>query len=230
MAPHGFNHTIVANANDQTGGRTGHRLQRQESFSAVAIDHCIRPHPCGYNPSMEAHDDSAGGVGACEEGTTFDIESTLPYLYDAGTGIGNAFKTDLKRFDITLPMWRVLACIADRGDQSVTEISRRAGQEVYTTSRLITAAAEAGRVQRRAGRDGRTLSLRLTREGRRLVERLSPRARDLERSALEGIAPAEAVLLRQLLRRIASNVAASRRNEPSPSSASDASNQPEIAP
>jgi DNA-binding MarR family transcriptional regulator len=141
----------------------------------------------------------------------FDVESTLPYLYDAGTSIGNAFKSDLRRHDITLPMWRVLATLADRDDQTVTEIARRSGLAVYTTSRLVAAATEAGRVQRRTGRDARSLNLRLTREGRRLVERLTPRARDLERTALEGIEPAEAALLRDLLRRIAANVSAPRR-------------------
>jgi DNA-binding MarR family transcriptional regulator len=178
---------------------------------------------------MKAHAQSASRAEAKAEEPTFDIESTLPYLYDAGTGIGNAFKADLKRFEITLPMWRVLACIADRDDQSVTEISRRAGQEIYTTSRLIAAAADAGRVQRRAGRDGRTLSLRLTREGRRLVDHLSPRARDLERSALAGIAPAEAALLRQLLRRIAINVAAPRRSAQTSPTSSEVSPSPETA-
>ncbi len=152
--------------------------------------------------------EAAGGRG---HPSTFDIESPLPYLYDAGTSIGNAFKADLKRFGITLPMWRVLAALADREDETVTAIAERAGLEIYTASRLVASAVNAGRVQRRPGKDARSLSLRLTRDGRALVDKISPLALALERTALAGIEAAEAAKLRILLRRIAGNVALPRR-------------------
>jgi DNA-binding MarR family transcriptional regulator len=59
------------------------------------------------------------------------------------------------------------------------------------TVRLVDRLQDAGYVTRREGRDGRSVSLRLTASGRRAAERVSRARGEVLEDALSGLAPAE---------------------------------------
>jgi DNA-binding MarR family transcriptional regulator len=70
------------------------------------------------------------------------------------------------------------------------------------TVRLVDRLQDAGYVRRRPGRDGRSVSVRLTASGRRAAERVSAARAEVLQEALAGLAPAERHALDQLVARV----------------------------
>jgi len=104
---------------------------------------------------------------------------------------------------ITLPEWKVLAIVADRGPVMPVEIGRLGTQPKATVSRLVARLLEAGLLGRRprAG-DGRTFELFLTGGGWRVYGALAPRARRLEAKVAEALSPRERATLEHLIGKI----------------------------
>lgn len=104
---------------------------------------------------------------------------------------------------ITLPEWKVLAIVADRGPVMPVEIGRLGTQPKATVSRLVARLLEIGLLGRRpkAG-DGRTFELFLTEKGRRVYGRLVPRARRLEAKIDAALSPRERETLEHLVGKI----------------------------
>ena len=139
----------------------------------------------------------------------YSLESTLPYLLNrAGTHIGNAFNQELKRFDLSVPEWRILAALAQSNDQSLTELAAHTAIEISTLSRLVAAAQRRGLLARKKnGEDARSIAIRLAPAGRALAVQIIPLAELYERIALAGIEPAEVARLKRLLGRVFENIA-----------------------
>jgi DNA-binding MarR family transcriptional regulator len=106
----------------------------------------------------------------------------------------------------------VLAAVAAGEGQTITGVAQRAGTEIYTTSRLLAAATRNGLVSRRPGADARAVVVSLTRSGRRLVSRITPQARLLERRALAGLPAEDSERLLALLKRIVGNLSGGNRS------------------
>ena len=70
------------------------------------------------------------------------------------------------------------------------------------TVRLVDRLEAAGYVTRRPGRDGRSVSLRLTASGRRAAKRVSAARAEVLQDALAGLAPAERETFDELLSRV----------------------------
>jgi DNA-binding MarR family transcriptional regulator len=70
------------------------------------------------------------------------------------------------------------------------------------TVRLVDRLQDAGYVTRRQGRDGRSVSLRLTSSGRRAAERVSDARGEVLQDALSSLAPAEREKLDEVVSRI----------------------------
>src|SRR5215217_3121586 len=70
------------------------------------------------------------------------------------------------------------------------------------TVRLIDRLEHAGYVTRHPGRDGRSVSLRLTASGRRAAERVSAARAEVLEDALSGLAPSERRALDEVVSRI----------------------------
>jgi DNA-binding MarR family transcriptional regulator len=70
------------------------------------------------------------------------------------------------------------------------------------TVRLIDRLEDAGFVTRRPGRDGRSVSLRLTASGRRAAERVSAARADVLQAALSDLAPDERKVLDEMISRM----------------------------
>ena len=76
-------------------------------------------------------------------------------------------------------------------DPSVDLLRQVLGLTPSGTVRLVDRLQDAGYVTRREGRDGRSVSLRLTASGRRVAERVSRARGEVLENALSRLAPAE---------------------------------------
>lgn len=139
----------------------------------------------------------------------FDLERTLPYLLNrAGVRMGNSFTDEIQpRFDVPLPLWRILASLLRQDTQRLTELAEHTSIELSTVSRLVSAAVKRGLVSRSRGDgDARSVAISLTDKGRQLVTQIVPIAELYERIALSGFEEHEVVLLKEWLRRIFTNI------------------------
>lgn len=140
--------------------------------------------------------------------TRLDLDSYLPYLINrVGSRIAQAFTEEARRQGTSLQGWRVLAALAHHGPLSLSALSAATSIELSTLSRLVQQMERDGLANRdRMVEDQRVVTISRTEEGRRITAALVPVARDYEARALAGFSAAEAEQLRDLLRRIFSNV------------------------
>lgn len=87
-------------------------------------------------------------------------------------------------------------------DPPVDLLRRVLGLTPSGTVRLVDRLQDAGYVTRRPGRDGRSVSLRLTASGRRAAQRVSAARAEVLRDALSGLAPGEREVLDGLVSRV----------------------------
>lgn len=138
----------------------------------------------------------------------FDLWQFVPYLLNrAGHRIADVFAPVLAEFDLTLPMWRVMASLRNDGPQRLGDLSQLTTIEVSTLSRLVGQMQERGLLSReRSGRDARAVTVSLTAEGEAITDRLIPAALHYERIALRGMSEAEVALLKRLLLQVYENM------------------------
>lgn len=146
----------------------------------------------------------------------YALENALPYLLNrAGVHIGDAFSSELTRFNITLPMWRVLASLLHEDGQRMTDLADHTSTDVSTLSRLVASLEKKGLVARVPGEeDRRSVTVCLTPAGRDLGERIVPLADLYERIALANIPPEEVALLKRHLRQIYANISSLGKQAP----------------
>jgi DNA-binding MarR family transcriptional regulator len=87
-------------------------------------------------------------------------------------------------------------------DPSVDLLRRVLGLTPSGTVRLVDRLVDAGYVTRRPGRDGRSVSVRLTASGRRAAERVAAARAGVLSEALAGLAPGERHALENALSRV----------------------------
>jgi len=140
----------------------------------------------------------------------FDLQIYVPYLMNrAVVRIVEAFGEELKRHDLTVPMWRVLAALWHDGPSRLADLSDRTAIETSTLSRLVGTLQKKGLVSRvRSDADARAVRLDLTEQGRGLTAIIIPLALECERRTLQGLSEDEVAFLRRLLRRVYKNAAA----------------------
>ena len=114
---------------------------------------------------------------------TIRLAEFLPYRFGALGYRLTLSDSELRKnaVPLTLPEWKVLAIVADRGPVTPVEIGRLGTQPKATVSRLVARLLDLSLIRRRpkAG-DGRTFELLLTEIGARVYDGLVPRARRLE--------------------------------------------------
>ena len=96
--------------------------------------------------------------------TMFDLDLFLSYHVNrTGVRLATAFSNELEHFDLTLPMWRVLAVLWQHGEIKITDLIADATIEQSTLSRLLATMDGRGLLTReRSKRDGRTVLVKLT--------------------------------------------------------------------
>jgi DNA-binding MarR family transcriptional regulator len=140
---------------------------------------------------------------------TFDHQGYVPYLLRriADTLI-ERFTTGLKPYDVTLPMWRILAVLHRRGATRFGVLARQTLMEPPTLSRLVIELLAKGLITRTSSEvDARGVLISPTKRGLNLIEQLTPHAFEIERQTLAGLTEDEAEMFRRLVRRVCANLA-----------------------
>ncbi|HVV92607.1 MAG TPA: MarR family winged helix-turn-helix transcriptional regulator [Hyphomicrobiales bacterium] len=135
----------------------------------------------------------------------FDLESFIPFLINkVGLTISQLFARDVAEHGITVPMWRVLAVLADRGELSLVDLASLTAIDASTLSRLTTTLQRKRLIsRRRSRRDKRELVIALTSTGRDLTVTLIPIAEAYGRHLLARLTPEEINTTREALYRMA---------------------------
>lgn len=138
----------------------------------------------------------------------YRFTTSLPYLLNrVGIRMGELFSRELAQSGVTLPMYRVLAGLSERGDQRLTELSAMTTVEMTTLSRLVAAMQKRRLLHRRRPDDNlRTVQISLTETGRALAVRLMPRAAHYEAVAMRGLVANDAALLKAVLGAVFDNL------------------------
>jgi DNA-binding MarR family transcriptional regulator len=137
-----------------------------------------------------------------------DLSDYLPYLINrVGAAFVAGYEQDIARHGLSIAMWRVLAGLSTGDKHRQIDVAQLTSIDVSTLSRLITRLVSLGLVTRtRSDTNSREVSVELSAKGRALVNRLIPRARELEAEAVAGIPAAELAITRETLRRMYRNM------------------------
>ena len=117
------------------------------------------------------------------------------------------FERDLAAYGITVPMYRVLAGLWEKGDQQLGELSAMTSIELSTLSRLIGTMKRNGLVSRaRVEGDERSIRLNLTAKSRALTPKLMAIAARYEDFAVQVLGEDEMAAVRRNLTKIYQNL------------------------
>jgi len=120
--------------------------------------------------------------------TLYTLTKSLPYLLNrVGVQMGDLFSRRIAGFGVTLPMYRVMAALWEKGDQRLGDLAAMTTIEISTLSRLVGEMKRRGLVSRSRLKDnGRTVAINLAPKGRVLVEELMPIAIHFEEVAVRN--------------------------------------------
>jgi MarR family transcriptional regulator, organic hydroperoxide resistance regulator len=123
------------------------------------------------------------------------------------TRYAGMFERDLAAYGFTVPMYRVVAGLWEKGDQQLGELSAMTSIEVSTLSRLIGTMKRNGLVSRaRVESDERSVRLNLTAKGRALAPKLMAIAARYEDFAVQLLGEDEMANVRRNLAKIYQNL------------------------
>jgi DNA-binding MarR family transcriptional regulator len=134
--------------------------------------------------------------------TSLKLDQFLPYRLSVlsntvSTAIATAYS---KRFDLTIPEWRVLAVLADKPSLTAAEISTRTAMDKVAVSRAVAQLlARRAIVRRTSAQDRRRAHLELSAAGLEVYANVAPVARAYERELLGPLSRAERRALDRLL-------------------------------
>ncbi len=136
------------------------------------------------------------------------LDEYLPCLVNrVGSRIAAAFSRALEPHGLSVPMWRVLAVLAQQGGQRQIDLAQHTSIDASTLSRLIKTVQGLGYVSRtRSAASQREVTIALTPRGRAVVKALIPSALDYEARAIRGLDARELALVKGLLRRVYDNM------------------------
>ncbi len=113
----------------------------------------------------------------------FDLDQFLPYQLAVlagrvSRGLAEHYRSE---FGLSIPEWRVLVHLNQAGTLSIRDLHLRADLEKSKASRAASRLESAGLIAKRDDpQDRRLVALMLTDEGRALMAKLIPLARDYE--------------------------------------------------
>ncbi len=140
-----------------------------------------------------------------------DLASYLPFLVNrVGVAIVEGFSSErLRNEGLTIYMWRVLAVLADTGEQRQVDLAVMTSIDAPTISRLVTRLAHLKLVTRtRSSTSNREVGVVLTPKGAAMVRRLIPSALDWEDRATTGMSPKEIAAVKRTLAKMYENLTA----------------------
>jgi DNA-binding MarR family transcriptional regulator len=143
-----------------------------------------------------------------EANLAYELTKSFPYAVNrVGVRMGELFSRRLKKYGLTLPMYRVLAALRQRAPQRLGELGEIVSAEPSTLSRLIGTMTRNRLVTRvRSEENARTVQIALTDKGRALVEKLIPIAMTFEQVGVQSFSAQEAEWLRNALNQVYRNL------------------------
>ena len=134
----------------------------------------------------------------------YRLSNSFPYLLNrVGVRMGELFSRRIAPYDVTLPMYRVMAALWENGDQRLSDLSAVTTTEISTLSRLVGDMKRRGLVSRsRLEDNGRTVAINLTAKGKLLLEELMPIAVHFEEVAVSNYTEADVSRLKIIFREI----------------------------
>ena len=131
----------------------------------------------------------------------YKLTDSVPYLLNrVGVRMGELFSRHIASYGVTLPMYRVMAALWEIPNQRLNDLSVMTTVEISTLSRLIGTMAKMKLVSRsRLENNGRTVSIKLTKDGDKLVTQLMPIAQHFEEVAVSELSPATLKTLKKTL-------------------------------
>ena len=118
------------------------------------------------------------------------LEDFLPYRMSV---LSHTIRTTIarvydKRFNLSIPEWRVIAILGRFPGLSAVEVAERTMMDKVAVSRAVTKLVKNGRIDRQfADADRRRSILNLSDEGRKVHDEIAPLALQFERDLLHGI-------------------------------------------
>ena len=97
----------------------------------------------------------------------YRLTDAFPYLIArVGVRMAELFAKRLESFGVTLPMYRVMAALWQRGGQRLGDLSEMTSVEISTLSRLVGVMQRRGLLsRRRPDSNARTVEINLTKSG-----------------------------------------------------------------
>jgi DNA-binding MarR family transcriptional regulator len=141
------------------------------------------------------------GVPFHKDSAMYRLTEAFPYLITrVGVRMGELFSRRLESYGVTLPMYRVMAALWQRGGQRLGDLSEMTSVEISTLSRLVGMMQRKSLLSRtRPDSNARTVEINLTRSGRALLEQLIPLAQRHEEVGLRGFAADQIDILKKNL-------------------------------
>ena len=132
---------------------------------------------------------------------TYQLTTSMPYLLARlGVRMGSLFSQRLATYNMTLPMYRVLAALAERPGQKLGELSEMTTVELSTMSRLVGTMASRNLVSRhRPAGNERAVKIDLTERGAEMALLLRKEAEHYEEVAASTLKPSEIARFKRTL-------------------------------
>jgi len=133
------------------------------------------------------------------------LENFLPYRLavlsnTVSTTVAKAYD---KRFNLSIPEWRVIAILGRFPGLSAIEVAERTMLDKVAVSRAVTKLIKNGRIDRVfADTDRRRSILNLSEEGRRLHDEVADLALRFERDLMQGLSDVDVESLDSLVDRL----------------------------
>lgn len=133
------------------------------------------------------------------------LENFLPYRLavlsnTVSTTVARAYD---KRFNVSIPEWRVIAVLGRFPGLSAVEVAERTLMDKVAVSRAVTKLIKNGRIDREfADADKRRSILNLSEEGKKLHDEIAALALQFERDLLQGFSSEEMDNLNSIMERL----------------------------
>jgi len=133
------------------------------------------------------------------------LEDFLPYRLSilSNTVSSTIASTYDKRFDLTIPEWRIIAVLGRFPGLSAVEVAERTLMDKVAVSRAVSRLIKSGRIDRQfADADRRRSILNLSDEGRKVHDEIAPMALKFEEDLLHGLTEEEIRSLNVMMERL----------------------------
>ena len=137
------------------------------------------------------------------------LDDFIPYMmYWITNHLNLNLRAKLRKVDINIVRWRILAVLEARGTLSISKLTNMTVTEQPTISRAVAQLNQEGLVERQADKeDSRLVLIRLTKRGDKAFREIYPTALTHQQRALAGFSDAEIALFTEFLHRVQENIA-----------------------